>query len=185
MTDSEQAWTEATKASRLVARQVSFADWLVIARGLHAMRESIRAETGVQHDASPIFAKAMGEFARTHKWAARFMSDRKSSFRSASYFLVDNLKEIEAWRATLTEHDRARWRNPEVVVREFRRATRGAKPASPPSPKQQIVELRRENTALKRRVRELESQIVTRRRRETFDGWVATARGKADGKEGG
>jgi hypothetical protein len=164
MTDSENAWTEAAKAGRLVARQLSFDDWLAIARGLHAMRERLRDETGVSHDASPIFAKAMAEFVREHKWAARFMGDGKSSFRSAAYALVDNEAAISEWRSTLSAGDKLRWRHPEVVMREWRRATMGAAEAkAKPSLKDQVAALKKENAALKREVRSLKVEHGRRR----------------------
>jgi hypothetical protein len=164
MADSDRAWAEAAKTGRLVARQLSFEDWLTVARGLHAMREHLREETGVQHDASPLFAKAMAEFVREHKWAARFMGDGKSSFRSAAYALVDNEAAISEWRSTLSTGDKLRWRHPEVVMREWRRAATGAAEVkAKPTLKDQVAALKRENAALKREVRSLKVEHGRRR----------------------
>jgi hypothetical protein len=158
---TDRAWADAATASKRIERlrNRTFADWLSLARGLHAARQQLIAETGVQSDASPIFARALAEWVKTHKWAAPFMGDGKSSFRSACYALIENEAAIAEWRASLSEADRARWIHPEVVMRAFRQTAKGATKAdSKLSLTDRAAALQMKNVALRREAREAEAR---------------------------
>lgn len=149
-------WAEAEAASRKIGRprQRSFEDWLALARALAAARAHVLAKTGLESDASPIFRAAFAKFVAENPWIKPFAGQSKESLRSAAYFVAKNEAAIEAWRATLSESDRARIRHPEVVRREFLRAHR------PPATKLTQAELKRENEALRGELRRLKTALA-------------------------
>lgn len=136
------------KAAKSVAllserRRLTFEEWIDIARGLTAIRDRVLAETGASSASSRTFSKALPEFAAKHPWAARWQGEGRSSFRSAAYFMVERLDEINEWRATLSEREREELANPEVVRRRFLAARDGSEP------RETIGDLRRENARLR------------------------------------
>ena len=108
-----------------------FDHWLTLARGLSGMREHLRAKSGANSDASPLYRRAYAEWVPARPWAAKWAGPGKSSFRAACYWLVENQAEVEAWRASLEPRDRDRWQSPEVVMREYRKTKRLRRRSSP------------------------------------------------------
>jgi hypothetical protein len=154
MTNADSAAVVSRKAMHMRTRQLDFRDWLIVAQALHGARVRIIAETGVKSDASPTFAKALAKWVKANKWASQWMGDGKSSFRSASYWLVDNLDAVEAWRSGLSEPDRERWSHPETLKREFRRAH--LPPKAKLTVSEEMAALRGEVLALKAALAEAE-----------------------------
>jgi hypothetical protein len=68
---------------------------------------------------------------------------------------MDNLAEIEVWRATLREDERRAWNHPSTVLKKWRASVRG-EPASSPKVKEGLREmvnkLQAENDRLKRQL---------------------------------
>ena len=133
----EDTWATAAEADAQITKH--YEHWLALARGLHGMRAYLRAKSGANQDASPLYRRAYAEWLPTRPWAAKWAGDGKSSFRSAAYWLVENELEVEEWRASLAERDRLRWSSPEVVMREYRRAKRPPAVQDPNAPKKESV----------------------------------------------
>jgi hypothetical protein len=148
----EETWAKAAEADSQITKH--FDHWLTLARGLSGMRDHLRAKSGANSDASPIYRRAYAEWVPTRPWAAKWSSPKKSSFRAACYWLAANQAEVETWRASLDPRDRDRWQSPEVVMREYRKAKRPAKPVEEPTAKAETPTeaLTRENAELKARI---------------------------------
>jgi hypothetical protein len=145
----EETWAKAAEADSQIAKH--FDHWLTLARGLSGMREHLRAKSGANSDASPLYRRAYAEWVPTRPWAAKWAGPGKSSFRTACYWLVENQAEVEVWRAALDPRDRDRWQSPEVVMREYRKAKRPPAAETPDAPKKETVKdnLLRKNEELR------------------------------------
>jgi hypothetical protein len=153
----EETWAAAAEADTQIAKH--FEHWLALARGLHDMREHLRARSGANTDASPLYRRAYAEWIPARPWAAKWSGDGKSSFRAACYWLIENQTEVETWRASLSERDRDRWQAPETLMREYRKSekARAATPGEPPTkPETPLAALKRENAELKAKVERME-----------------------------
>jgi hypothetical protein len=133
----EETWAKAAEADSQITKH--FDHWLTLARGLSGMRDHLRAKSGANSDASPIYRRAYAEWVPTRPWAAKWSSPKKSSFRTACYWLIENEAEVETWRASLDPLDRDRWQSPEVVMREFRKAKRPLVAQDPNAPKKETA----------------------------------------------
>lgn len=145
----EETWAKAAEANSQIAKH--FDHWLTLARGLSGMREHLRAKSGANSDASPLYRRAYAEWVPARPWAAKWAGPGKSSFRAACYWLVENQAEVETWRASLEPRDRDRWQSPEVVMREYRKTKRSAVAQAPDASKTETVKdnLLRENEELR------------------------------------
>ena len=76
----EETWAKAAEADSQIAKH--FDHWLTLARGLSGMREHLRAKSGANSDASPLYRRAYAEWVPTRPWAAKWAGPGKSSFRS-------------------------------------------------------------------------------------------------------
>ena len=149
----EETWAKAAEADSQIAKH--FDHWLMLAHGLSGMREHLRAKSGANSDASPLYRRAYAEWVPTRPWAAKWAAPSKSSFRAACYWLVENQAEVEAWRAALDPRDRDRWQSPEVVMREYRKAKRPAVAEAGSTPK-----LETPTEALKRELTETKAKLA-------------------------
>jgi hypothetical protein len=68
------------------------------------MRAYLCWKSGANRDASPRYRDAYAAWVPTRPWAARWSDEKYESFRSACYWLIDNLDAVQAWRRRL--HDR-------------------------------------------------------------------------------
>jgi hypothetical protein len=148
----EETWAKAAEADSQIAKH--FDHWLTLARGLSGMREHLRAKSGANSDASPLYRRAYAEWVLTRAWAAKWAGPGKSSFRTACYWLVENQADVEVWRAALDPRDRDRWQSPEVVMREFRKAKRPPVAETDPSKAETPME------AVKRELAETKAKIT-------------------------
>jgi hypothetical protein len=151
----EDTWAKAAEADGQIAKH--FEHWLALARGLSSMRDHLRAKSGANSDASPLYRRAFAEWVATRQWAAKWASAGKSSFRAACYWLAANQAEVETWRAKLDPRDRDRWQSPEVVMREYRKAKRPpAAETSTPKPESPTDALKRELAETRAKIARME-----------------------------
>ena len=71
----EETWAKAAEADAQISKQ--YEQWLAIARGLHGMRAYLRAKSGANQDASPLYRRAYAEWIPTRPWAAKWAGDEK------------------------------------------------------------------------------------------------------------
>jgi hypothetical protein len=100
--------------------------------------------------------------------AKRKFGDMDGSDRARLFKCMDNLREIEAWRATLTETERLRLNHPSTVLRKWQAATKlpdstKGKKLSPMSQlKVAHVALMEVNAKLKKQIEQGDGNLFTR-----------------------
>jgi hypothetical protein len=104
--DFEELWGAAAEAD--ARRTKHFDDWLAIARGLASMRQHLLERSGANTDASPRYRREYERWIITGEWAAKWAGPGKKPFRSACYWLVENLDAVQGYRGSLSEGDRLR-----------------------------------------------------------------------------
>jgi hypothetical protein len=100
----------------------SFEDWVLTGKAVfvgkqHALTKSNKARPGGQR-----YNKEFSAWLKIHGF-----DDIDKSDRSKLLHIVENLDEIEAWRATLSDGERAKYNHPSTVWRAWECPNRGNK----------------------------------------------------------
>jgi hypothetical protein len=118
--DREQAAAQA--AGRLNLGN-TYDDWLMIADGLQAGRESAMAAAQCNTPFGLRYRRELKAWRARNAWTAN--PRLHNSVVSNCYWLIDNLAQVEAWRATLTDDEREAYNHPTAIKRQFQKAQRG------------------------------------------------------------
>jgi len=119
-----EAWTR-----RKADIRESWADWVAIGKALHAGRKLAMERTNTSEPVGKRYIQAYSSWLEENGFADIDKSDRAKLLR-----LIEELDQVEGWRASLTETQRQRWNHPSAVesleVRRSRRPLAGANRAS-------------------------------------------------------
>jgi hypothetical protein len=96
----------------------SWTDWLAVGEALLVGRELAMYEAGTNSPSGKGYAQEFSRWLATNK-----LDDMDKSDRSKLFTVMENLSEIEAWRATLTRSQRLKLNHPTTVLRNCQRAT--------------------------------------------------------------
>jgi hypothetical protein len=112
---------EGREAWKRIGVATSFEAWLTVAKAVAIGRQHAMREAGANSPHGSKYRVAINNWLE-----ANGFREMPYGIRKACCAMVDNLQAIEAWLASLPEKERAGRRHPEVVVRNWRRATRPA-----------------------------------------------------------
>jgi hypothetical protein len=148
LSHEELTYVEAAREA-LVTVKRTFEFWIVIARGLKTLKDKAEREGGRFTFDRLREREGLGGRSRHGK---EVLNKTRVSRLVA---ILDNLADVEAWRATLTEKQRFEWASPEAVHRHCPAFVKPKDPNAPPSPYAQLKEaniaLQEENAQLKQR----------------------------------
>lgn len=164
MTDAEQrviiqqgvdAWHQLKK---------SWEHWLMVGKALRIGREEAMHSAGTNRPEGKGYNKAFGEWLLENKLDDIDQGDRKRLLD-----VMDNLPEIEQWRATLTEGERRKYNHPSTVWRRWKKATK-VPSADKDKPKRETqreanIKLDEENDSLKEHIKEIEASYEAEKAR--------------------
>ena len=151
-TRKEQAAAEA--ADRIKSGQ-HWRDWMYIAEGLEIGRSKALRLAGTNNIQHPAYRRAFREWMKPRTWA----SELDGPTRNHLFWCLDHRNDIEAWRETLAQNERARLNHPTAMKRKYEAAhaersspQQAEKPLSPSAKKDiEITRLQAENDQLKLR----------------------------------
>jgi hypothetical protein len=138
-------------------------DWMFVAEGLGVGRRWAQRKGGTDDIQSPHYKRAFKEWMAPRPWA----KDLDSPTRAHLFWCLDWRNDIDQWRETLAQNDRAKLNHPTAMKRRYEATHRERENAvDPNAPKKETSReaLVRENEDLWARVKKLERQ------REAGDG---------------
>ena len=97
-------------------------DWVAVGRALVIGRDTAMKAACTDRPIGAVYSRAFSEWLRENK-----LDGIDKTTRSQLMTCLDNLEEIEAWRATLTTNQRMEINHPSTVVRRW---PNGSKPTS-------------------------------------------------------
>jgi hypothetical protein len=149
---------EGREAWKRIGVATSFEAWLTVAKAVAIGRQHAMREAGANSQHGSKYRVAINNWLE-----ANGFREMPYGIRKACCAMVDNLQAIEAWLASLPEKERASRRHPEVVVRNWRRATR---PASVPKRRRCAAKLMTDLDAREARLRQIvhvfEGRVIER-----------------------
>ena len=146
----------AAEADERIRRGAHWADWRFIADGLDVGRAKAMRAAGTNKPYGKAYTRAFGDWMAERPWAKNL--DKPT--RNHLFWVADHLSEIEAWRETLAQNERARLNHPTALKRRYDAAHKVAA-VDPKAPKKETSReaLVRENEDLWTKVKKLEHQI--------------------------
>jgi hypothetical protein len=130
-----------------------FDDWMLIAEALQVGRTEVMGSVHTNQSNGKRYERAMAEWLVRHSFHVVDKATRKRLLEC-----LQNRKEIEAWRASLTEPERFRFNHPDTVLRRWKAKTVVPDPNAPhkPSPvskwKAEVARLEEENHRMRREI---------------------------------
>jgi hypothetical protein len=133
-----------------------WSDWMFIADGLLVGRAYAMRRAGTNQPVGRAYNTAFGAWMTDRPWARDL--DKKD--RGDLFWCADHRSEIEAWRETLAQNERARLNHPTALRRRYE-ASHKAVAKDPNAPKKETGKeaLMRENAELWDKVKKLERQV--------------------------
>ena len=135
-------------------------DWMFVAEGLGVGRRWAQRRGGTDDIQSPHYKRAFKEWMAPRPWA----KDLDSPTRAHLFWCLDWRNDIDQWRETLAQNERAKLNHPTAMKRRYE-ATHpehgAARPVDPNAPKKETTResLIRENEDLWAKVKKLERQV--------------------------
>jgi hypothetical protein len=132
-------------------------DWTYVADGLAVGRTKAFRMSGTNNENDPRYKRAFSEWMAERPWA----KDLDRALRSHLKWVADYRSEIEEWRSTLAQNERAKLNHPTTLKRKFDAAHKvfAKDPNAPkkPNDKEALIarnaELEAENAKLKHQLR--------------------------------
>lgn len=116
----------AAEAYERLRRGNTYEDWVAVGFGLLAGREWAIQQAGAAKGTR--YNHAIQQWQARNQWA--LAPELKHPATSQAIWLIENLADVEAWRATLSDADRLAYNHPGTIQRHFRRAQAG-QPSGP------------------------------------------------------
>jgi hypothetical protein len=148
----------AEEAEDRIRRGAHWSDWMYVADGFAVGRAKAMRAAGTNQPYGKAYTRAFGEWMKERPWAREERIDKGT--RSNLLWAADHRSEIEAWRETLTQGERAKMNHPTTLKRRFEAAHR-ITAIDPTAPKKETSReaLVRENEDLWAKVKKLERQV--------------------------
>jgi hypothetical protein len=116
LTDDETRKEElAAEAAHRIKSGQHWTDWMMVGDGLMVGRHKAMYAAGTNAPKGKGYAKAFSRWMSTRPWAL----DLDNPTRNDLFWCVDRRSEIEAWRDTLAQNERARINHPSSMKRRF------------------------------------------------------------------
>jgi hypothetical protein len=113
---------EAAEAVKGLNQGNRYEDWLAIARGEVVGRDWAAQAAGTTRPFGAKYKAALADWQKRNPWS---LDPRlKPPIPSYCYWLIENLADVEAWRATLSDDERLRYNHPGTIQRAFNQAQR-------------------------------------------------------------
>jgi hypothetical protein len=146
----------AAEADERIKRGAHWADWRFIADGLDVGRNKAMRAAGTNKPYGKAYTRYFGDWMADRPWAKNL----DKTTRNHLFWVADHLSEIEAWRETLAQNERAKMNHPSTLKRRYDAAHKvAAKDPSAPQKETSREALVRENAELFAKVQKLERQI--------------------------
>jgi hypothetical protein len=125
-------------------------DWRFVADRLADGRYWAQRKAGTDDIASDAYRKAFGVWMDSHPWARK---DIDKPTRTHLFWYLDNRPSVEAFRETLSVHERAKLNHPTHVKRRYEaamrdKAVKDGKATKPETPSEKIAALQAKVVAL-------------------------------------
>ena len=140
----------AEEAEDRIRRGAHWTDWMYVADGFAVGRAKAMRAAGTNQPYGKAYTRAFGDWMRERPWAREERIDKGT--RSNLLWAADHRSEIEAWRDTLTQSERAKMNHPTTLRRRYDAAHKVAA-VDPKAPKRET-----DKEALVRRNTELEDE---------------------------
>ena len=111
----ERKEKDAAEAAERIKRGQHWLDWMYIAEGLEVGRLKAMRRAGTNRPIGSGYNKAFGEWLNPRPWAR----DLDKPTRTHLFWCVDHRNEIERWRETLAQNERARLNHPTAMKRRY------------------------------------------------------------------
>jgi hypothetical protein len=149
----------AADAAERIKRGQHWNDWMLIADGLMVGRRKAMFAAGTNAPKGKGYGKAMKTWMDERPWAR----DLDNPTRNDLFWCVEHRSEIEIWRDTLAQNERARLNHPSAMKRRYeashkskddgdkppRRSPTAMKDARIEALEEELATLKKENVALK------------------------------------
>ena len=149
----------AADASERIKKGQHWTDWMLIADGLMRGRAKAMFAAGTNKPKGKGYGKAMKEWMDTRPWARELDNPTRNDL----FWCAEHRSEIEIWRDTLAQNERARLNHPTAMKRRYEASHRSkddTNAAKKPTHK----------AALIARNAELEAELATLKRKMKDDG---------------
>ena len=154
---------------RVYKKDAHWTDWMFIADGIAVGQAKAMRAAGTNRPYGKAFTRAMGSWLKDRPWANRYDKGTRSNL----LWCADHRSEIDAWRDTLAQNERAKLNHPTALKRRYDAAHRPVTAIDPNAqPKETKTEalmrdnaqLWDENAKLKRQVQAGEGSLFDLRR---------------------
>jgi hypothetical protein len=148
----------AEEAEDRIRRGAHWTDWMYVADGFAVGRAKAMRAAGTNQPYGKAYTRAFGDWMKERPWAREDRIDKGT--RSNLLWAADHRSEIEGWRETLTQGERARMNHPTTLRRKFEAAHRVVD-KDPNAPKKETSRdaLVRENAELWDKNKKLEHRL--------------------------
>jgi hypothetical protein len=106
---------DAADAAERIKRGQHWLDWMYVAGGLEVGRQKAMRRAGTNRPIGSAYNKAFGEWLDLRPWAR----DLDKPTRTHLFWCVDHRNELERWRETLAQNERARLNHPTAMKRRY------------------------------------------------------------------
>jgi hypothetical protein len=113
--NEERAERNAAEAAERIKRGQHWLNWIAVAEGLEVGRIKAMRRAGANRPVGSVYNKAFGLWLNEHKWAR----DLDKPTRSHLFWCLDHRNDIERWRETLAQNERARLNHPTAMKRRY------------------------------------------------------------------
>ena len=146
----------AEEAEERIRRGAHWADWTYVADGFAVGRAKAMRAAGTNQPYGKAYTRAFGDWLAERPWTKHI----DTGTRSVLLWVADHRSEVEAWRETLAQNERAKLNHPAALKRRYDAAHKVAH-ADPNAPKKETGReaLVRENEDLWTKVKKLEHQV--------------------------
>jgi hypothetical protein len=136
----------AAEADGRIQRGAHWSDWMYIADGFAVGRDKAMRVAGTNRPFGKAYTRAFAEWASTKPWVKNYDKGTRSNL----LWCADHRSEVEAWRETLAQNERAKLNHPTNLKRRYdaAHALRGARDPAAPKKETKVEALTRENEAL-------------------------------------
>jgi hypothetical protein len=146
----------AEEAEERIRRGAHWADWTYVADGFAVGRAKAMRAAGTNQPYGKAYTRTFGEWLADRPWTRHI----DTGTRSVLLWVADHRSEVEAWRETLAQNERAKLNHPTALKRRYDAAHKIAR-ADPNTAKKETGReaLVRENEDMWAKVKKLEHQV--------------------------
>jgi hypothetical protein len=119
ISDGRLAWTK-------IRSVTTYESWKMVAVAVAIGRQQAMAAIGSNKPFGTKYRHAINRWLEDNGFR-----EMRMGIRTACCLLADHMQEIEAWRATLPASEQREQNHPEVIIRNWRRATRADRDIGP------------------------------------------------------